>query len=71
MGYAKKLAQAARREARNQVHGVAEQLKSKLGVFNDILKPRPKWIPRRVWRFFCNIFLDIEKLEKEMMFRKQ
>ncbi len=70
MSYAKKLAQAARREARNQVHGMAEQLKGKLGIFNDVLKPRPKYIPRKLWRWGCEIFIDVDRLQKELTFRK-
>ncbi len=64
MGSKKKMAQAARREARQTYSEVAEVLREKLDNLEKVLKPRPKWMPRKIWRLFSKIFVDIDKLEK-------
>ena len=64
MGSKKKVAQAARREARQTYSEVAEVLREKLSELNKILKPRPKWVPRKIWCFLLKIFVDVEKLGK-------
>ena len=64
MGSKKKIAQAARRKARQTYSEVAEVLKEKLNNLDNVLKPRPKWVPRKIWRFLSKIFIDLDKLEK-------
>ena len=64
MGSQKKVAQAGRRIARKEMAGFREALHKKLDVFNDCLTKRPKYIPRKVWRWLSSFFVDIEKIER-------
>ncbi len=66
MSYKKKEAQAARRIARLKMKGYGEEWGEKLKVFNEALKPRPKWIPKKLWRKLSRIFVDVEKIENMM-----
>ena len=63
MGSQKKIAQAARREARMKMKGFGDQWGQRLKVFNDALKPRPKYISRKVWHWFGSFFIDLEKIQ--------
>lgn len=73
----KKAAKAARKlvrqrvnaEANEKVQVFAKQLNEQLGKFNEILKPRPKWVHRRLWRWFGSFFVDIDKLEQLFRFK--
>lgn len=64
MSKSKKIAQAARREARDAMLGYRTALIGKLSVFNDILKPRPKFIPNFIWRWISGKVIDVEKMQK-------
>ena len=64
MGSKKKIAQAARREARETYSEVAMEIKNKLSVLNQVLKPKPRWMPKKAWRFISGFFVDIDKLKK-------
>lgn len=64
MGSKKKIAQAARREARQTYSDVGVELKAKLGALDQVLKPKPKLVPRIIWRKCSRIFIDIDKLKK-------
>lgn len=64
MGSKKKMTQMFRREARKTYANTAIELKEKLGVLNQVLKPKPWWVPGIVWRFFSKIFIDVGKLNK-------
>lgn len=64
MGSKKKIAQEARREVRLRMRKFGETFSERLSIFNKALRPRPKWIPRSVWRKLTNIFIDIESIEK-------
>lgn len=63
MGSKHKIAQAARREAREKMRGYGKQWGEKLSVFNEALKPRPKWFPRFLWRWLSSFFVDAKKIE--------
>jgi hypothetical protein len=65
---ARKQGQAYRREARlmlskNQAI-YATQIAEKLKVFNEIVKPRPRFVPQWIWQLLARVFLDIPKLQK-------
>jgi hypothetical protein len=65
---ARKQAQAYRREAkqilaRNQ-EAFDQKIAEKLKVFNDIVKPRPRFVPSWAWKMFAKIFLDVAKLQE-------
>ena len=59
----RKIGQASRREARVAMATYQKALIEKLTVFNQVLKPRPKFVPRFVWTFLANRFIDVSKLE--------
>ena len=64
MGSKKKMAQMFRREARKTYGNVAVELKAKLEALDQVLKPKPKWVPGIIWRKCSGIFIDIDKLKK-------
>ena len=64
MSKARKLAQAARREARMAMSAYRSALIDKLSIFNSVLKPKPKWIPSVTWRWISGRIIDVEKLQK-------
>lgn len=44
--------QAGRREARKAIH-------ERLRLFEDHLKPKPKWVPEKVWAWGMRIFIEL------------
>lgn len=50
----RKMKQAGRRQARRE-------LEIYLKKFEEHLKPKPRFIPERIWRFCQRIFIDVEK----------
>ena len=64
MSSKKKMAQMFRREARKTYADTAIELKEKLGVLDQVLRPKPWWVPGIVWRKCSRIFIDIDKLKK-------
>ena len=65
---ARKQGQAYRREAKqilskNQ-EAFNQKIEEKLRVFNDIVKPKPRFIPSWAWKAFAKIFLDVAKLQE-------
>lgn len=67
MGSKHKEAQAARRLAREKMRGYGKQWGEKLSVFNEALRPRPKYMPRKVWRWLTNIFVNVDSIEQSLM----
>ena len=67
MGNKKKEAQAARRNARRIMQGYGAEWGEKLKVFNQALKPRPRWCPRIIWRKLTCIFVNVELIEKTLL----
>lgn len=63
MGSKHKDAQAQRRNARKIMAGYGKQWGDKLKVFNEALKPRPKYIPLKLWRWLSSLFVDMQKIE--------
>ena len=63
MGSKHKISQNARREARRAYKGFNKDLRAKLGVFNEALRPKPKLIPKWIWKKICLRVIDIEKLK--------
>jgi hypothetical protein len=59
----KKQGQAYRREARRVFAGYQDELIAKLEVFNQALKIRPKYFPRKLWNWLCGFFIDMEKMQ--------
>lgn len=59
-----KAGQAYRREARSQLRHYRSALNERLRLFNNCLRPRPKWVHKKVWQWVGSFFIDIEKLEK-------
>lgn len=59
----KKLAKAMRKEARKHASEFQDNLVSRLNEINISLRPRPKWIPLKVWRWFGNKFVDMTSVE--------
>ena len=64
MATKKKLVQAARREARNAMKGYRDSLSERLSVFNDVLRDRPFFMPRFLWRWISNRVIDLDKIDK-------
>jgi len=46
-----------------KMKGFGDQWGQRLKVFNDALKPRPKYISRKVWHWFGSFFIDLEKIQ--------
>lgn len=72
---ARKQGQAYRREARailakNQ-QAFDTKIEEKLKIFNEIVKPKPRFIPSWAWRSFSKIFLDVPKLQEFLGVNKQ
>ena len=65
MGSKHKISQNARREARKAYKCFSDELRNKLGVFNEALRPKPKLIPKKIWKMICLRVIDIDKLKKE------
>jgi len=63
MGSKHKISQNARREARRAYKGFNSELRDKLKVFNEALRPKPKLIPKWIWKKVCLRVIDIEKLK--------
>jgi hypothetical protein len=57
-----KIEQNLRREIRKYA-------REQINLLPEIIKPRPKCIPRVLWRIGAKIFIDIEKL-KEFLGKK-
>lgn len=36
----------------------------KIKAFNNVIKPRPKWIPRFVWQKLSSFFIDTEAISE-------
>lgn len=74
MGKNKEL-QYARREARDiarrAMSTYEERLLSRLAVFDSVLKPRPRWMPRAVWQWCASRFVDIEALQSVVSFPQE
>ena len=66
MGSKHKDAQAARRNARRIMKGYGSQWGEKLKVFNEALKPRPRWFPKPLWRWCTKRFVNIDLIEKAL-----
>lgn len=64
MSNRKKEAQEYRKEARRQLGGYRDELVKRLDVFNEALKPRPRYIPRRVWNWLLGRIINVEKMQK-------
>ena len=64
---ARKQGQAYRREAKAMLsknqEAFNQKIEEKLKIFNDIVKPKPRFIPRFLWKSFAKIFLDVSKLQ--------
>lgn len=58
-----KKARDYRREARSVFAEYQKNLMERLEEMRIIIRPMPKWMNKKVWRFFVNIFLDMEKAE--------
>lgn len=48
----RKMKQAGRRQARKQIQ---ESMKT----FEEHMRPKPKWVPERVWRWGMRIFIQL------------
>lgn len=55
---AKKAGQKFRREARNIFAEYQKSLADKLDEIRLIIRPRPFWMPRKVWLWFADFFVD-------------
>jgi len=60
----RKQVRAFRREAAKAGKAYSDTLMKNIGVFNEALKKRPKYVPARIWNWFAGIFIDIEKLKR-------
>lgn len=58
-----KKARDYRREARQVFGEYQKNLMARLEEMRIIIRPRPKFVPRFAWKFFMNIFLDMEKAQ--------
>jgi hypothetical protein len=61
---ARKASQMYRREARLVFRGYSIELHKNLEVLNQLLKPRPKFVPKVVWQWLGEFFIDIPKLHE-------
>jgi len=55
----RKQKQAARREVRKEADQMREQIAKDLKVFEQYLRPKPKWIPTPIWRWGMRIFIQM------------
>lgn len=53
-----KIAKKARKIYRKEMKREAEAMGKLLG---NVLKPKPRWVPWRVWMWGLNIFIKIKK----------
>lgn len=65
---AAKAGQKFRREARNIFADYQRDLFKKLDEVRLIIRPRPTWMPRKVWLWFANIFVDLNSADKALVF---
>ena len=63
---AKKAAQKHHRQAQATFSGYGRELSKKLQSLNDVLKQRPRWVPKRVWAYCASIFIDITKMQNPL-----
>lgn len=61
MGKKHKVAQAARREARKMI---TPHIKEQFTFLNSIIKPKPRYVPTRMWQRMAKWFIDTEKLKE-------
>ncbi len=64
---AKKASQKFRREANTIFSEYRNNLMKKLDEMRIIIKPRPRWMPRKVWMWFSNIFVDLNSPNKALV----
>lgn len=43
------------------------KLSSKLAIFNDAIKNKPRFVPHFLWNWCLSLFIDIDKIQ-ELMF---
>lgn len=55
----RKQKQAGRREARRQAEELRNKIAEDLKTFESYLKPKPKWVPTKVWAWGMRIFIEI------------
>lgn len=65
---AAKAGQKFRREARGIFAEYQKSLFKKLDEVRVIIRPRPRIIPRKVWLWFANIFVDLNNADKALVF---
>lgn len=65
---AKKAGQKFRREARNIFAEYQKSLADKLDEVRLVIRPRPRFFPRRVWLWLTNIFIDLSAPNKALIF---
>jgi len=55
MGGKNKVNQATRRQ-------INKFVKDQFSILNEVIRPRPKYIPLFVWRLLARIFIDTDRL---------
>lgn len=65
---AKKAGQKFRREARNIFSEYQKALFKKLEDVRILIRPKPRFIPRKVWLWFADIFVDLNSADKALVF---
>lgn len=65
---AKKAGQKFRREARNIFAEYQRDLFKKLEEVRVVIRPKPRWIPRPMWLWFADIFVDLNNPNKSLIF---
>ena len=43
---------------------IAKVIEKKIGLFNKMIKPRPKWCPKFIWQWGAKQYLQIDLLKK-------
>ena len=65
---AKKAGQAFRREARGVFEEYQESLFKKIEEVRVIIRPRPRWIHRKIWLWLGDFFVDLNNANKALVF---
>lgn len=60
----KKMAQAARREAKKVGEAYQNEIKKRMTILNTVLRKRPWFVPLFIWRILGKIVLDMEAIKK-------
>ena len=62
------LGQKYRREARRIFAEYQQALFKKLENVRILIRPRPRYMPRKVWLWIANIFVDLNSSDKALIF---